>query len=231
MEIKKSHKADLEHKRPLFFAISFVILTLLFVGLLFIPFKSLDSFAEDFFDDYTMDLDLTANEQDDMIAAAVPQPEVEQQESPQLNKVDEPTELAPEQLDNQAQQEEETIPEDDKAEDVPPINQNEDDEETLRIVEQLPQYPGGMVEFMKWLTATLKYPDLALQQHIQGKVMVSFIVNADGSLSDFKIVKGANKLLNDEAMRVMNLMPKWEPGKDKGKACRTMVAIPVVFAI
>lgn len=229
MEIKKSHKADLEHRRPVVFAVALVATTLLFVAILFIPFKSLTELTDDFFDDYTMDLDLKANDQDDMIAAAQKQ-EVQPEEAEKLNKVDETAELAPEQLDVTQQTEEETT-EEEEEEEEPPINLNDDSEETLRIVEQLPEYPGGMVEFVKWLTATLKYPDPALKQRIQGKVMISFIVNTDGTLSDIKVVKGAHKLLDAEALRVASLMPKWQPGMDKGKPCRTMVAVPIVFEI
>jgi protein TonB len=101
----------------------------------------------------------------------------------------------------------------------------------LKVVEELPQYPGGMVEFMKWLTATLKYPDRALKMKIRGKVMVSFIVNKDGSISDIKLVRSVHKLLDDEALRVIKMMPNWKPGLEKGKPCRSMIAIPVVFDI
>ena len=112
-----------------------------------------------------------------------------------------------------------------------PINQNADDPETLRMVQELPMYPGGMVEFMKWLTKNLNYPKYALRNKIQGKVMISFIVNTDGTISDIKVVKRAHALLDAEALRVARLMPKWEPGKDHGKVCRSMVAIPIVFEI
>lgn len=229
MEIKKSHKADLEHRRPWIFAAALVAVTVVFVGVLFIPFKSLSSMADDFFDDEAMDLDLKANEQDDMISAAQQEPEPEKQEATQINKVDEVTEIAPEQLEQTPTEGEEETEE--KQEEQPPINQNEDDEETRLLVEQLPEYPGGVVEFMKWLTKTLKYPDEALRRHTEGKVMVNFIVEKDGSLSNIKVVKSAGKLLDDEALRVMNLMPKWSPGKDKGKPCRTLMAIPIVFEI
>lgn len=230
MEIKKSHKADLEHRRPYILAAAFCVVAVVFVGVLFIPFKSIGDWFDDAFDDYTMDLDLKANDQDDMIAAAVPDESQVKKEAEKLNKVDETTELAPEQLD-QAVPAEELKDSVETKDEQPPINLNEDDEETLRVVEQLPQYPGGMVEFMKWLTATLKYPEVALQRKIQGKVMVSFIVGKDGTLSDIKLMKPANKLLDDEALRVARLMPKWEPGKDKGKPCKTMVAIPIVFEL
>ena len=184
---------------------------------------------EESFDDFTMDLELKANEQDDMIAAALPQEQKVEEEANKLNKVDEAAELPPEQLEQPVTEEvPDTLA---SEEEQPPINPNEDDPDVLKVVEQLPQYPGGMVEFMKWLTATLKYPEQALQRKIQGKVMISFIVGTDGTLSDIKVMKGAHKLLDAEAMRVAQLMPKWEAGKNKGKPCKTMVAIPIVFEL
>ena len=208
---------------------SFIAVAVMFVGVLFIPFRSITELIEDSFDDFTVDLDLKANEQDDMIAAALPQEEKVEEDANKLNKVDEATELPPEQLEQTVEAEDTDSLE--QKEETPPINQNEDDPDVLKVVEQLPQYPGGMVEFMKWLTATLKYPEQALQRKIQGKVMISFIVGTDGTLSDIKVMKGAHKLLDDEAMRVANLMPKWEAGKNKGKPCKTMVAIPIVFEL
>ena len=230
MEEKKSYKADLEHRRPLVFAIALVAVTALFVGILFIPFKSLSDIGEELFDDYSMDLELKANDQDDMISAALPQPEVEKKEADQLNKVDDTPEMAPEQLEQPPRQaDDEEANEEEKTDEEPPINLNGDDEEVLRIVEQLPEYPGGMVEFVKWLTATLKYPDDALRRRMQGKVMISFIVEKDGTLTGLKVIKSAGKIFDDEALRVARLMPQWKPGKADGKPCRSMIAIPIVF--
>lgn len=227
MEVKKSHKADLEHRRPLFFVASLVGVTLLFVGVLFIPFCSIGEMLDEAFDDYAMDLDL--KEKDEMISAALPQQKKEEkQESTQLNKVDEAADIV-EESPVTAQDEEKT--DEEETEEEPPINLNEDDEEVLKIVEELPEYPGGMVEFMKWLTANLKYPDKALKQKIKGKVMISFIVNKDGKVSDIKLVKSVNRLLDEEALRVAKLMPDWKPGIENGKPCRTMIAIPIVFEI
>ena len=229
MEIKKSHKADLEHRRPMFFAIALVGVIALFTLVLFFPYKSIGEMLEESFDDYSMDHDFKANSQDDMISAALPKEEKIEKESNQLNKVDETQELAPEDIDPVEKQEEEKQEEQQEEEKEEPINLN--DAETLKIVEQLPEYPGGMVEFMKWLTVMLKYPDAALKRKIEGKVMVSFIVNVDGSVSDIKIVQGAHKLLDDEALRVVRLMPKWKPGLEGGRPCRSMISIPIVFEI
>ncbi len=210
-------------------AASFCCVTLLFVAVLFIPFRSISSLIEESFDDFTMDLDLKANEQDDMIAAEQPKQETVQEESTKLNKIDETTELPPENLDVAVTEENsDTLS---KKDEQPPINPNENDPELLTIVEQLPQYPGGMSQFVKWLTETLVYPDQAMKRKIQGKVVISFIVEKDGSLSNLKVAKGAHRLLDAEAMRVAKLMPKWEAGKNNGKPCKTLVNLPIVFQL
>ncbi len=228
MEEKKSYKADLEHRRPMFLVASFIGVTLLFVAVLFIPYRNLADMLDEAFDDYAMDLDLKP-EKDDMISAALPQQKEQPKVAEKLNKVEETTEPMMEELTPPVPQEKQDDVEETK--DEPPINLDEDKEEVLKIVEELPQYPGGMVEFMKWLTATLKYPEQALKRRIQGKVIVSFIVNKDGTLSDIKLSKSVNKLLDDEALRVARMMPNWKPGIDQGKPCRTMIAIPIVFEI
>lgn len=230
MEVKKSHKADLEHLRPWMFLGAFVIMGLLFILVLEVHIGGRSEDFDDFDDDIAMDLNIKPNDQRDMIAAAEKTKPVEQSEI--LNKVDNLSDLPPEILDVVKFQpddfSEEELLEEEKEE---PINQNADDPETLRMVQELPMYPGGMVEFMKWLTKNLNYPKYALRNKIQGKVMISFIVNTDGTISDIKVVKRAHALLDAEALRVARLMPKWEPGKDHGKVCRSMVAIPIVFEI
>lgn len=98
-------------------------------------------------------------------------------------------------------------------------------------MEQLPEFPGGIVEFMKWLTRNLHYPPQAQQQKIQGKVVVSFIINKDGSISSPRIVRSVDPLLDREAMRVVKMMPWWKAGLEDGKPCRTMFAIPINFQL
>lgn len=229
MEVKKSHKADLEHLRPWMFIGGLVSVILLFILALEVHIGGGCEDFDDFDDDIAMDLNIKPNDQRDMIAAAEKTKQVEQSEN--LNKVDNLSDLPPEILnvvkfDPVEFEDEELLEEKEE-----PINQNADDPETLRMVEELPKYPGGMVEFMKWLTKNLQYPSAALRSKIQGKVMVSFIVNTDGTISDIKVVQKAHRLLDAEALRVARLMPKWEPGKDHGKVCRAMVAIPIVFEI
>lgn len=105
------------------------------------------------------------------------------------------------------------------------------EEEPLTDVDDIPQFPGGLSEMVKWITDRLHYPTTARNDNVKGRVLVQFVVNTDGSLADMKVVEHADSRLDNEALRVLKLMPKWKPGRDKGKKCRTLVSIPIVFAM
>ena len=98
-------------------------------------------------------------------------------------------------------------------------------------VESLPEFPGGMSELVQWLTKTLKYPLSAQNAKIEGTVLVAFIINTDGTITTPKIVTSVCDELDNEALRVIRMMPKWKPGKDQGKPCRTYFRIPIVFKL
>jgi len=99
------------------------------------------------------------------------------------------------------------------------------------IIEQLPEFPGGISALVTWLTKNLRYPAQAKRNKIQGKVVVSFVINKDGTISNAKVERSAHKLLDAEALRVVGLMPRWKPGRDEKGICRTLFAIPVVFQL
>jgi protein TonB len=101
----------------------------------------------------------------------------------------------------------------------------------FHVVEDLPQFPGGAGEFMKWLTKNLRYPVDAERQKIQGKVVVQFIVSKDGTVGNIEIVKSLDPSCDREALRVLRMMPKWKAGIQDGKPCRTKVCIPIVFRL
>ena len=110
------------------------------------------------------------------------------------------------------------------------VNQN-DDVLSVRVVERLPEFPGGMSGLAKWLTDNLRYPHSARMAKAEGQVVAAFIVNKDGSITDLKVVKDALPALDKEAMRVLRMMPHWKAGEYKGVACRTYVQIPIVFKL
>ncbi|MBD3635865.1 MAG: energy transducer TonB [Crocinitomicaceae bacterium] len=97
--------------------------------------------------------------------------------------------------------------------------------------EQMPQFPGGAEAMERFISEHIKYPPTAKEKRIQGKVYVQFIVEKDGSLTDIKIRRGAHQLLDDEAIRVIKLMPKWKPGSMRGKIVRVRYTIPITFAL
>ena len=114
---------------------------------------------------------------------------------------------------------------------LPQVPSMAQDTVVLRTTDKLPEFPGGITEFMKWLTQNLRYPEKARSSKIQGKVVVSFIVNKDGSIASPEVQKSADPLLDREALRVIRMMPHWKPGIMDSKPCRTMFAIPVVFSL
>lgn len=97
--------------------------------------------------------------------------------------------------------------------------------------EVMPEYPGGMDAMLKYLSENIQYPKMARGKNIQGKVLVTFIVEKDGSISDIKVVKGIGGGCDEEAMRVIKTMPKWKPGMQNGKNVRVSFAIPISFKI
>ena len=99
------------------------------------------------------------------------------------------------------------------------------------VVEVMPQYPGGQIAMLKYIMENIKYPEQAMKEGIQGRVTVRFIVEKDGSISDVRPVLSVHPLLNKEAVRVVESMPKWSPGKQNGKPVRVRFNVPVMFKL
>ena len=96
-------------------------------------------------------------------------------------------------------------------------------------VEQMPEYPGGMPAMIEFLQTNIKYPEDAVKQKVEGRVMVQFVVETDGSISDVHVAKQVFPSLDAEAIRVVQAMPKWVPGREKGKVVRVKYNLPIVF--
>jgi TonB family protein len=103
--------------------------------------------------------------------------------------------------------------------------------EIFTNVELLPKFPGGIQEFYKFLVRNLNYPKEAKDNKTQGSVIINFVVEKDGSLTDFKVLRGISKELDEEALRVMKLSPKWEPGFQNGKTVRVSYSVPISFKL
>ena len=109
--------------------------------------------------------------------------------------------------------------------------QKEGEARVFDVVEEMPEYPGGMSAMMQYLSANVKYPEEAHKKGIQGRVIVTFVVEKDGSISDARIVRSVDPLLDAEALRVTNSMPKWKPGRQNGEAVAVKYTIPVTFKL
>ncbi|MDE5424365.1 energy transducer TonB [Ancylomarina sp. DW003] len=110
--------------------------------------------------------------------------------------------------------------------------EEEDDEEPIFVlVEDMPEFPGGNEALLKYLAAKLDYPEQAKNNKVEGKVYVSFIIDLDGSIVNIKIVRGVNADLGAEAIRVIKAMPKWIPGKQRGKSVRVNYVLPIIFSL
>ena len=112
-----------------------------------------------------------------------------------------------------------------------PMNNEATVEEVFTMVEEMPEYPGGMAAAMKWIANELKYPAIAQENGVQGRVTVRFIINKDGSVSDAIVAKGVDPHLDKEALRVISKMPNWKPGKQRGQAVRVSYNLPVRFKL
>ena len=106
-----------------------------------------------------------------------------------------------------------------------------DENQIYDIVEENPRFPGGEEACMKWLSDNIKYPPICVEQGIQGRVYAQFVVNKDGSIVDIKIVRSPDPYLSKEAERVLKMMPKWSPGKQRGKPVRVKFSLPVMFRL
>ena len=103
--------------------------------------------------------------------------------------------------------------------------------EVFQVVEEMPEFPGGMGECMKWLGQNIKYPAEAKEKGVQGRVIVQMVVEKDGTITNAKVVRGVDPLLDAEALRVVNQSPKWKPGMQKGEAVRVKYTLPIMFKL
>lgn len=232
MEIKKSKAADLERKRPWMFLFGLVVSV---VGLLLVlEIKYGDdkqSVEEQSYEELMADIEMAPIKREEEELVAMEAPKENPPVADKIKAVDMDVELLlPENVESEGKGENETATEEED-ETLNEIEQNISNPLHFRVVEDIPQFPGGANELIKWLTKNLRYPSQAQKQKIEGKVMVQFIVEADGSITNLEVVKSAAPALDREAMRVMRKMPQWKPGMQNNEPCRTMVCIPIVFKL
>lgn len=240
MDVKNTYSASADNRRVSGFLVGLVVaLSLFLVALEFSSQGGIPEAGEDLLDDVSQDIEMMpAVHRDDMVAAAPSGSRASV--SDEINVVDKPVKDAKESnplADKEALKRLLGVGFGDVAavSDVKlqptTVNVDEDNPLNFQVVERLPEFPGGMSAFVQWLTKNLKYPLTAQRAKRKGTVLVSFIVNKDGSIADRKVVKSVSPELDREALRVLRLMPKWKPGEDHGQPCRTYICIPIVFKL
>lgn len=228
METKKSPKADLEKKKGLYLEIGLVVS--LALVLLAFSIKSYDQeeieqvqTAEVLIDD--VDVQIT-----DPNEPPPPPPEPEVQ-APEFKVVADNVEIKDEFLpvdagDNEnSAQDSYVAPVDDTPEETVK------EEEIFVSVEKMPEFPGGETELYKYLNKNLKYPDIAKEQNLQGRVYITFVVEKDGSIANPKVARDIGGGCGEEALRVVRAMPKWTPGKQRTQTVRVQYTLPVIFQL
>ena len=113
----------------------------------------------------------------------------------------------------------------------PPAPKPEVSNKVFDVVEEMPSFPGGQGALMSFLNSNIKYPVVAQENGVQGRVIVGFVVERDGSITDVKVMRSVDPSLDREAQRVVKAMPRWKPGKQNGAAVRVKYTVPVVFRL
>ena len=225
MEEKKSPKANLDNKKLMFMQIGMVI-SLLIAWLAF-EHKNYDKREIDeslLNREIVEDLEMTEiTKQDEQ----KPQPVELPKQTTQLEIVQDDVEVEDIEINAEVDQQE-------VIEEYVPVEVEEEDvqeQEIFQIVEEMPSFPGGEAKLMEYVAKNIKYPQIARETGIQGRVFVGFVVEPDGSISNVKLLRGIGGGCDEEAMRVIKSLPKWKPGKQRGKAVRVSYQIPVFFKL
>lgn len=226
MQLKKSPKASLEDKKFTYVLIGFVfVLSVCYVALEWTE-KEVTKYEvadTDFLIEDEIEIQQTSQE------TPPPPPPPEIQTVEELVIVDDDKEVESVEINT----------EDDKDQEIviqAPIEVKQEEEEepdvVFVVVETMPEFPGGQQALFKYLSENVKYPVIAQENGIQGRVICQFVVNKDGAIVDVEVVRsGGDPSLDKEAIRVIKSMPKWKPGKQRGKAVRVKYTVPVNFRL
>lgn len=227
MNIKKSPKANLEKTKSMYTQLGLVVV----LGLMFIAFEWAQK-------------DINASEimmlQEDVLEEeAIPvtrQEEIKPPPPPPPPKFTEVLNIVENdvELEEELEIEDTEIDEDTEVDFIDIVSDEEEEiDETVvfQIVEKMPSFPGGEAAMMKYLSDNIEYPTIAQENGIQGRVYVNFVVGRSGAISNIKVVRGVDPALDQEAVRVVKAMPKWNPGEQRGKAVNVSFMLPINFVL
>ena len=230
MEVKKSEKASLENKRLLFTEIGFV------VALIAIYFAFNWSSTEK--EVATLETEVANVEVEDMVPITQetpPPPEAAPKItilSDQIDVVDDNIKVDDNMFQNLEDDANSGVEIMDYIESAPEEETVEEEAIPFQLVEEKPSFNGGDAnEFSKWVNSKLVYPEIAKENGVQGRVTLQFTVNADGTVSNVKVLRGVDSSLDKEAVRVVSSSPKWKPGKQRDRAVKVTYTFPVIFQL
>ena len=224
MEAKKSPRADLEGKKLIFRQIGLIVA----LAVIFLAFewKTYEKTIEDLGQREVVDIPeeiIPITEQ-----KVKPPPPPPPKQVVKINVVEDDIEIEDEIIiDAEAD-------EDTEIEEYIPVEVEEEEVEEAQIfmvVESMPEFPGGEPELQKFLYQNIKYPQMAKESGIQGRVFVTFVVEKDGSVTDVRVLRGIGGGCDEEAIRVVQKMPKWKAGKQRGKPVRVQFNLPIKFTL
>ncbi|MBR1787306.1 MAG: energy transducer TonB [Paludibacteraceae bacterium] len=227
MQLKKSKEASLENKKLTYLLLGFVFV----LSLVYVALEWTDREVTKY--DVT-DMDLAFEEEIEIQQTQQEQPP-QQIEQPKVQDVE-----VLKVVENEEEADEiEIKSEDDETEKIEIaapvetiVEEEEDDQEIFVFVEKQPEFPGGTKALMKYLSENIKYPAIARENGISGKVICTFVVNKDGSIVDVEVVRSSGESsLDKEAVRVIKSMPKWSPGEQRNKPVRARFNLPVSFKL
>ena len=229
MEIKKTEKASMENKRFLFTEIGMVIALLIVWGAF--SYTSREKKVA------TLEADQTVVEVEDMVPITEetpPPPEAAPKIpilSDQIDIVDDNIKVDDSMFQN-IEDSNEGFEIMDYIESAPEEETIEEEAIPFQLVEEKPSFNGGDAnEFSKWVNSRLVYPEIAKENGVQGRVTLQFTVNADGTVSNVKVLRGVDSSLDKEAVRVVSSSPKWKPGKQRDRAVKVTYNFPVIFQL
>ncbi len=227
MEIKKSEHADLERGKSTSLLIGFVIA----LGVMFVALEWTQREVEDDSEIYAV-RDVSINEE--MVPITLPEKKTVPPPPAAVTKAD-----IIEIVEDDADIEEDIMAStEDNVDwvdlddyDVVEVEPEPEEEEIFMVVEDQPEFPGGTAALLEYLRKNIKYPAICRENNIQGRVLVTFIVNKDGAIVEPEVVKSVNPSLDKEALRVISTMPNWKPGSQRGKPVRVKYTVPVNFRL
>ena len=227
MEAKKNEKANLESKKSLFIQIGLIVALLVCLGA----------------------MEWTSGQKNDSAFAGMTEEAIEEEQIPVTEETP-PEEMPPPEvtvtdlfeiveddvvIDNEVRFEDDETSEDKTVEIYAPVLQAEEEEveeEIFVIVEDMPKFKGGDINtFREWVQKRVRYPELAAENGIQGRVFITFVVETNGNVSNVSISRSVDALLDEAAKEAVAASPKWEPGMQRGRPVRVRYSIPIIFQL